>query len=192
VSEVVLAAVTTTRRSEIDWLYRGVGRYFPEQWERFLGGAPGTARDGDLVGAYARLMEHPDAAVRERAATDWCAWEDTVLSGETGGVAGPYLGRASAARLAFVRICAHYFANGAWLDEGALVREAGRLDGVPAVLIHGRLDLGGPLQTAWDLHRAWAGSELIVVEDAGHIGNLTTLGHVVHALDRFAAPGCGG
>ena len=53
VSEIVIAAVTTTRRSEIDWLYRGVGRFFPEQWERFLDGAPGTPRDGDIVAAYA-------------------------------------------------------------------------------------------------------------------------------------------
>lgn len=26
-----ISAVTTTRRSEIDWLYRGAGRFFPEQ-----------------------------------------------------------------------------------------------------------------------------------------------------------------
>ena len=30
VSEIVIPAVTTTRRSEVDWLYRGVGRFFPE------------------------------------------------------------------------------------------------------------------------------------------------------------------
>lgn len=35
VSEIVLVAVTMTRRSEIDWLYYGVGRFFPEQRQRF-------------------------------------------------------------------------------------------------------------------------------------------------------------
>jgi proline iminopeptidase len=99
VSEIVISSVTTTRRSEIDWLYRGVGRFFPEQWERFLAGAPGTPRDGDVVAAYARLMEHPDAAVRERATADWCAWEDTVLSGETKGASRPYGDRPSSARV---------------------------------------------------------------------------------------------
>jgi proline iminopeptidase len=184
VTEIVISAVTTTRRSEIDWLYRGAGRFFPEQWERFLAGAPGTPRDGDVVGAYARLTNHPDPAVRERATADWCAWEDAVLSGETSGA--PYGGRSPAARLAFVRICAHYFAHGAWLEEGVLIREAERLTGIPGVLVHGRLDLGGPLGTAWELHRAWPDSELIVVEEAGHIGDATTVGHVVGALDRFA------
>ena len=187
VSEIVIAAVTTTRRSEIDWLYRGVGRYFPEQWERFLDGAAGTPRDGDVVTAYARLMAHPDAAVREKAAADWCAWEDTVLSGETGGSTKPYAGRPSAARLALVRICTHYFSHGAWLDEGVLLREAGRLSGIPGVLLHGRLDMGGPADTAWQLHRAWPDAELTIVEDAGHIGSATTLRHLRRALDRFAA-----
>jgi proline iminopeptidase len=187
VSEIVIAAVTTTRRSEIDWLYRGVGRFFPEQWERFLAGVPGTGRDGDVVAAYACLMEHPDAAVREKAAADWCAWEDAVLSGETKGAANPYGDRPSAARLALVRICAHYFSQGAWLEEGVLIRDAGRLAGIPGVLIHGRLDMGGPLHTAWELHRAWPGSELIVVADAGHLGGAATRSHVLHALDAFAA-----
>lgn len=189
VSEIVVPAVTTTRRSETDWLYRGVGRYFPEQWERFLDGAGGIPREEDPVAAYARLVEHPDEAVRGKATADWCAWEDAVLSGETKGAALPYTGRPPAARLAFVRICAHYFSHGAWLEEGALLRGAHRLAGIPGVLIHGRLDMGSPLVTAWELQRAWPGSELIVVDDAGHLGDATTRGHALRALDRFAADG---
>ena len=184
VSEIVISSVTTTRRSEIDWLYRGVGRFFPRQWERFLAGAPGTSSDGDIVAAYAQLMNHTDAAVREQAAADWCAWEDAVLSGETN--TNPYSDRPSAALLAFVRICSHYFAHGAWLEEGALLRDARRLSGIPGVLIHGRLDFSGPLHTAWELHHAWPGTQLIVVEDAGHLGTATTRDHILHALDRFA------
>ena len=184
VSEIVIAAVTMTRRTEIDWLYRGTRRFYPEQWERFREGAGG---DDDVVAAYARLMEDPDPAVRDRAATDWCAWEDAVLSGEPGDAKNIYSERPSAARLAFVRICAHYFAHGAWLAEGALLRDAGRLAGIPGVLIHGRLDLGGPLHTAWDLHRAWPGAELVVVENAGHVGSAEMRAHVLDAHDRCAA-----
>lgn len=184
VSGIVISAVTTTRRSEIDWLYRGVGRFFPQQWERFLAGAPGTPPDGDIVAAYARLAEDPDPAVRERATVDWCAWEDAVLSGETSSAV--YGGRPAEAKLAFVRICSRYFAHGAWLEEGQLIGNARRLAGIPGVLIHGRLDLGGPLDTAWQLARAWPDAELIVLEDAGHLGNKVRNGLVADALDRFA------
>ncbi|MFE6783548.1 prolyl aminopeptidase [Streptomyces sp. NPDC057680] len=181
VTEIVIAAVTTTRRSETAWLYEGVGRFFPEAHERFRAGA-GHAED--LVGAYAALLEHPDRAVRERAAADWCAWEDAVLSLEGQGT--PYTDRVDDTRLGFVRICAHYFAHGAWLEEGALIRDAHRLAGIPGVLIHGRLDMGGPLGTAWELSRAWPDAELHVVETAGHLGGKETGELILAALDRFA------
>ncbi|MFD8558800.1 prolyl aminopeptidase [Streptosporangium canum] len=186
VTEIVIPSVTTTRRSEIDWLYRGVGRFFPEEWERFRDGVPEADRDGDIVAAYARLMEHPDTEVREKAAIDWTTWEDVVVSMEPNGTPNPYGDCPPADMLALVRICAHYFAHGAWLEEGVLLREAGRLAGIPGVLIHGRLDLSGPADTAWELARAWPDSELIIVNDSGHTGSDTMRTHILDAIDRFA------
>jgi proline iminopeptidase len=186
VSEIVISAVTTTRRSEIDWLYRGVARFFPEQWERFRAGVPEADRDGDLVAAYARLMEHLDPQVRAQAANAWSAWEDTVVSLEPNGKPNAYSGRPPAALLAFVRICAHYFAHGAWLEEGALLRDAGRLAGIPGVLIHGRFDLSCPVDTAWELARAWPDAELVVLNDSGHQASDTKRERTLSVLDEFA------
>ncbi|MFJ2029560.1 prolyl aminopeptidase [Streptosporangium sp. NPDC087985] len=186
VSEIVIPAVTMTRRSETDWLYRGVGRFFPEEWDRFRAGVPEADRDGDLVAAYARLMEDPDPDVRARAATDWMNWEDAVISLEPNGKPNAYSDRPPAATLAFVRICAHYFSNGAWLEEGALLRDAGRLAGIPGVLVHGRHDLGSPLGTAWELAQAWPDAELHVIGDSGHTGSAAMGELLVGTLDRFA------
>src|SRR6266542_3601094 len=80
VSEIVITGVTVSRRSDIDWLYHGVGRFFPEEWERFRAGVPEAERDGDLVAAYARLVESPDADVRAKATANWLAWEDACIS----------------------------------------------------------------------------------------------------------------
>jgi proline iminopeptidase len=184
VSEIVITAVTTTRRTEIDWLYRGLSRFFPEAWHRFRAGAPDP--DGDLLAGYARLLADPDPRVRARAAEDWHAWEDATISLEPNGKPNSYSDRPPAELLSRARICAHYFANGAWLPEGALLREAHRLAGIPGVLIHGRLDLGSPLDTAWELARGWPDAELAVVEDSGHTGSDTMTAHKVGALDRFA------
>jgi proline iminopeptidase len=35
ISELVLVAVTTTSREEVDWITEGVGRIFPEAWQKF-------------------------------------------------------------------------------------------------------------------------------------------------------------
>ncbi|MET7717899.1 prolyl aminopeptidase [Streptomyces sp. NPDC005407] len=187
VSQIVVNGVTTTRRSEIDWLYGGVGRFFPEEHERFRSGVPEADRENDLVAAYARLMADPDAGIRERAAAEWCRWEDAVLSLEPQGGPSPYSGRPSAARLALVRIASHYFAHGAWLEEGALLRDADRLEGIPGVLFHGRLDLSSPLDTPWELTRAWPDAELVVVDDSGHKGSASMRAQVRGALDRFSS-----
>jgi proline iminopeptidase len=186
VSEIVIVGVTMSRRIEIDWLYHGVRRFFPAQWEAFRAGLPAADRDGDLVAGYARLLEHPDAAVREKAARDWCAWEDAVISLEPNGVPDAYSSRPGPALMAMVRICAHYFSHGVFLAEGVLLANAHRLAGIPGVLIHGRLDLSGPLYTPWELTQVWPDAELIVVDDAGHTGSDTMRATIRAALDRFA------
>lgn len=184
VSEIILAAVFGGRRRDIEWLYRGAGRFYPGEWERFAAGA-GVPRDGDIVGAYARLMEDPDPAVRQKAALDWCAWEDAVLSHETQGKAA-MSGLPSLEQLAFVRTCAHYFSHGAFLEDGVLIREAGRLAGIPGVMVHGRMDMCAPLENAWELSRAWPDAELLVAEDAGHLDSETKIQHIREAVNRFA------
>ncbi|MEZ0110980.1 proline iminopeptidase [Catenulispora sp. EB89] len=187
VSEMVIPAVTMTRPEELDWLYRGVRRIFPEAWERFRRGVPEAERDGNLLAAYSRLMEHPDRSVREQAAADWLAWEDAVISLEPNGAPHSADGTIDDTLLAFVRICAHYYSHGAWLAPDQVLRDVGKLAGIPAVLIHGRQDLGCPVQTAWELSQAWPDARLVVVEDAGHTGSTAMSRAVIEAIDGFAA-----
>ncbi|WP_051132949.1 prolyl aminopeptidase [Nocardia paucivorans] len=185
VTGIVLVGVTMTRPEEIDWLYRGVGRLLPEEWERFRAGVPARWRDGDLVEAYRQLMEDPDPLVRERAAREWCRWEDAVIAHESLGAPGQYSAKPDADLMAFVRICTHYFAHAAWLEDGRLLRDAHRLAGIPGVLVHGKLDLSAPLRTAWELARAWPDAELVVVEDSGHTGSPAMRSAVLEAVARF-------
>jgi hypothetical protein len=77
---IVLFSVVTTTRREIEWVTRDMGRIFPAEWVRFRDGVPEADRDGNLADAYGRLLENPDPTVREKAARDWCAWEDTHVA----------------------------------------------------------------------------------------------------------------
>lgn len=184
VSQVMLTAISTSRRSEIDWLYRGVRRFFPEAWATFRAGVP-EARDDELPAAYARLMEDPHPEVRATAASRWRTWEDTVLSLEPN--ARPVRDEPpDADTLAFVRICARYYAEGAWLAEGAVIRDAGALAGIPGVLIHGRLDLSCPVQTARELADAWQGARLYVDDHSGHRGSDVKRTWMLETMARFA------
>ena len=185
VTELVLAAVTSGDRRETDWITRDMGRVFPREWERFRDGVPAAERDGDLSAAYSRLLHDPDPEVRAKAAHEWCVWEDTHMS--LAPDAAPFLSVADPDfQLAFARLVTHYWSHGCFLEEGQLLRDIERLHGIPAVLIHGRYDVSGPLDTAWALHRAWPGSELVVLDDTGHGGGSMTAA-IVAATDRFAS-----
>ncbi|GAA0591013.1 prolyl aminopeptidase [Kutzneria viridogrisea] len=186
VSEAVICSVTTSKHSELDWLYRGAGAFFPEQWERFRDAVPEAERDGDLLAAYARLLEDPDPQVRAAATTAWATWEDAVTSAEPNGKKNSFSDRPEHELRAFVRICAHYFAHRCWLEDGVLLREAHRLAGIPAVLIHGRLDISGPVGTAWELAKRWPQARLEIVDDSGHTGSDAMRDQVLAALDGFA------
>jgi proline iminopeptidase len=186
VTEMVLVGVTTTRRAEIDWLYRGVAPLFPAQWARFRTGVPPAARDGDLVAAYHRLLQDPDPAVHMKAAQDWCAWEAAVVSVDPKATPDPRRLQ-PAFQLAFARLVTHYFHHNAWLEEGMLLRHASALAHIPGILVHGRLDLGSPLVTAWELAQAWPNSALVMVSGAGHSSTDPGMSEaLIAATDRFA------
>lgn len=189
VTEMVLASITMTRPADVRWFAHDVGRYFPAEWERFRAGVPADERDGDLVAAYDRLLnEHPDPAVRERAAADWCAWEDAILSLEEGYEMPNPRWADRRYRLAFTRLVTRYFRHAAWLEDDELLRNAGRLAGIDAVLVHGRLDLAGPPDVAWHLAKAWPAAELHLVS-TGHTGGDEMRARLVEATDRFRVSG---
>jgi proline iminopeptidase len=188
VSEMVLFSVVTTSPTEVRWATRGVGRYFPAEWSRFQNGVPATERDGDLVAAYYRLLHDPDPAVREKAARDWCRWEDVHVAVRSDHRPDPRYADPRF-RMAFARLVTHYWHHAAFLEDGALLRDAGRLAGIAGVLVHGRMDLSSRLDVPSRLSQAWPGSELIVIDDAGHgAGQPGMRDAVVTAIDRFAAP----
>lgn len=184
VAALVLAGVTTTSRSEVEWITRDVGRIFPQQWERFAAHIPPSLKGERLVDAYASLLFDDDPAVCAAAAAQWCAWEDVHVSLASGHVPNPRFLDADF-RLRFARIVTHYWRHAAFLEEDQLIRDAALLHAIPGTLIHGRHDVSSPLQTAWRLHNGWSGSELHVVDDAGHGGG-SIPEHIVAALNRFS------
>ncbi len=185
VTEMILASVVTTSHAEVDWVTRAMGRVFPQQWEQFRDAVPPSDRDGDLSAAYARLLQSPDPAVHAPAAAAWCAWEDTHVATYPGHQPSPRY-QDPRFRLCFARLVTHYWSNAAFLADGVLLREAHRLAGIPVVMVHGQLDISGPLDTPWKLAKELSDAELVVIGDEGHGGGQSMFDVIVEATDRFA------
>jgi proline iminopeptidase len=184
VAAMVLGFVTTTSQREVEWITEGVGRIFPQEWDRFAAAVPDRLKHLRLVDAYATLLFDPDPAVREDAAREWCTWEDAHIS-LTPGHQPSLRYEDPEFRLRFARLVTHYWRNNAFFGEDQLSREVDKLNGIPGVLIHGRYDVSGPLETAWRLHQRWTTSELHILNDAGHGGGTSFYDVAVGALNRF-------
>ena len=187
VSELVLFSVVGGTQREVDWATRGMGRFFPQEWRRFQTGVPDGERDGDLSAAYYRLLLDPDPAVHERAAQDWCDWDDRQM--RMPGQAPSRRYQDPDFRLCSARLVTHYWSHRHFMDDGALARNAARLAGLPGILIRGALDFAPPVDLLWRLAREWPDSELVVIEEEGHLGGAATSAAVLRATDKFARTG---
>lgn len=186
ITEIILWGVTTGRRMEFDWSFRGgVAVLFPEDWERLGAAVPGAEQDADIVEAYYRLLQDPDPAIRQQAALAWCTWESaTPAWPPTHGLSARF--RDPAFAMAFARLVTHYVRHDAWIEDGRLLRDADRLADIPGIMVNGRFDLQAPIGWAWDLKRVWPRAELVIVDDAGHdASNARITEELIRATDHF-------
>ena len=185
VSELVLRGIFTLRRAELEWYYQhGASLMFPDKWERFIAQIPEAER-GDLMAAYRKRLISEDKAVRIAAAKAWSLWEgETITLLPDPATSAPFGGDEFA--LAFARIENHYFVHGGWVEEGQLIREAGKLADIPGVIVQGRYDMACPPVTAWELHKAWPQAEFHLIENAGHAySEPGILDRLIKATDKF-------
>jgi len=185
VEGLLLVGVTMTRQSEIDWLYHGLGRFFPGEWARFRASVPNEARDSDLVAAYYRLLCDPDPAIHVKAARDWHEWEAaSILIDPRATLSQRWSdNRYLTAR---ARIITRYFHHLAWLEDRQILRDIGRLAAIPCTMIQGRMDLEAPLVTAWELSQAWPEARLVIVANAAHSSDIAEMAAaIVHATDAL-------
>ena len=166
---MALGAITGGTRVEIEWITRAMGRIFPREWEEFVAPLPVEERDGNVPAAYARLLADPDPVVRENAAVQWCRWEDVHVSLMPGWTPSARYQNPDFRRV-MTRLVTHYWANDCFLAPNQILDGMDRLAEIPAILVHGRYDISGPLDTAWAIHQRWPGSELVVLDGAGHGG----------------------
>ena len=186
VSELVLRGVFLARQQEKSWLYDyGASEIMAEQWDAFTGLIPEAER-GDLVRAYYNRLTSEDEATRLAAAREWSLWEGhvaTLLPNED--LLESFGDPAKA--VPFARICAKFFLENFFLEEGELLRNVDALAGIPGIIVQGRHDICTPPGAAWALKKAWPEADLWIVPDAGHsAGEPGIVDGLVRATDKLA------
>ncbi|MFT5182514.1 MAG: proline iminopeptidase [Alphaproteobacteria bacterium] len=163
---LILRGIFLCGDEEVDWFLHGMGRFFPEAWRNFAAGVP-EAECGDLLTAYRRRLESDDPDVAVAAARAWAAYEATCSTLRPNGDAVAAMGDGAEA-VALARLEAHYLANNAFLEDGALLANIDTIRHVPGVIVQGRYDMVCPPATADRLAAAWPEARFEVIADAGH------------------------
>jgi proline iminopeptidase len=186
VSGLIVRGIFTLRREELRWYYQeGASWLFPDLWEGFVAPIPEAER-GDLIAAYRKRLVGEDEAEQLACARAWSLWEGQTIR-LLPDASNTAKHSNDAFSLAFARIENHYFVHGGWMEEGQLLRDAGKLAGIPGVIVQGRYDACTPAHTAWALHKAWPQAEFHMVDDAGHAFNEPgILSRLLEATDRLA------
>ncbi len=169
VSELVLWAVVTTRKSDVDWLTKTMGDVYPEEYDHFLKSIPADKADENPILKLAEKLRSPDPAVHLPASWTWCNWDDRLVSFDnTPPVSQRFL--EDRFRLGFARIVTHYFGHCAFLPDDYISGSLHKIAHLPTVLVRGRLDIASPLRAAWEIHKALPQSDLYLIDQAGHGG----------------------
>ena len=163
---LVIRGIFLGRPHEIDWFLYGLRVVFPEAWRNLVSVLPQDERD-DILGNFYRRLLDADPKVHLPAARAWSRYEGACSTLHPSPETVAAFGEDDLA-YALARIETHYFTNGNFMSDNALLDNLGAITHLPCKIIQGRYDMICPIATADELHRSWPGSEFIIVPDAGH------------------------
>jgi len=169
VSGIVLRATFLGTRAELKGAFVDVlPRFYPDLSEDFLTVLPREEREQPLD-AYWRRMLDPDPAVHGPAARAWHDAEQILSTHKPRHVRLDLDSLNSTKALPATPFMeAHYFQNNCFMRPSQLLAEAGKLKGIPAIIVQGRYDLLCAPATSYALAAMWPESEVRCVEGAGH------------------------
>lgn len=186
VDALVLRGIFLCRPREIQWFYQeGASRIFPDYWQDFLAPVP-VAKRNDMVSAYYEILTGKNEIARMSAAKAWSIWEGkTATLKPKSSVVAHFSDPHTALSVAMIEC--HYFINNAFLRPNQLLEDVNKIRHIPGYIVQGRYDVVCPMDSAWDLHKAWPEAKFNIIEDAGHAASEEGISHrLVKIMDGLA------
>ena len=183
---LILRGIFLCRPQDLHWFYQdGASHVFPDYWEDFVHPIPEGER-GDMIGAYYRYLIGDNEIQQMATAKAWSLWEGRCSTLKPSQEVVDSFSDPHRA-LSLARIEAHYFVNNTFLEDNQILNNAGRLEGIPGVIVHGRYDMVCPVDNAFALKEHWPDAELQIIREAGHSAREPgTVDALIRATDALA------
>ena len=169
VTGIVLRATFLGTRAEIEnGFLSSLPRFYPGLSDDFMSVLTPEERKQPIEAYFRRILDS-DAAVHGPAARAWGETERILSEHAPNRVRLDLEALHSSRTLPATPFMeAHYFQNNCFMKPDQLITEAGKLAGVPGIIVQGRYDLLCPPATSQALAAAWREAEIRVVEGASH------------------------
>lgn len=170
VERMLLRGIFLCRQWELDLLFQSdnMKDIFPDIWEKYIGLVK-KEKQNNLFKAYEEILFGKDKNLKKKAFHALSLLEDArqrlvsaVDSGENVELEMTNLDRDS------YKIYFHYIHNQMFLKKDQILKNINKIRHIPTVILHGCYDLVCPLQTAWDLHKAFPEAIFHIVPASSH------------------------
>jgi proline iminopeptidase len=161
----ILRGVFLATHAAVQQVWYGMRAQYPDEWEKLVNFLPESER-GDLLTAFYKRVNDPDPLVHLPAARAFMKYDlDCAFA-----LGAPPLEILENDKVIVgtARTFTHYCVNKLFLKDNQLLDGLAKIQHLSVFMINGRFDALCPLSSAFDLHKQWSGSKLVIVPDAGH------------------------
>lgn len=169
VSGMVLRGIFTATKAEIDHFYHGgVSKFFPETYGKLVESIPEADRVS-MPRALFKMVQRENNAERLKYSLLWTKYEYKLAALDTPDELLRELDQKDPEIFyAFALFENYYMANGCFLEEGQLLKNADKIGDISIIMVNGRYDMICPPINAYRLHKKLPRSKLVIAESAGH------------------------
>lgn len=176
----ILRGIFLMRAQEIAWFLEGVRFFYPEAWEGLSHACQATDAQG-MMRFMEDLYDHGNIEAQKQFAYLYAAFEShlSTLLPE------PVTMYHSENSLGLAKLEFHYFYHQRKTFPD-LLAGVDKIKHLPCTIVQGRYDMVCPPISAYELHKAWPGSELVMLPAAGHSASEpSVIEALVAATDKF-------
>ncbi len=173
VSGIILRGTFLASKRDLEWFFGdGVGRIFPDEWQRFTSLTKDTDNFyDDLITDYHEMITSVYDDERANAAKAWSRWTSKVVTWTLPQNDEKQDEEDLEKLIREIHLEIHYALNRYFLDNDQLLKNINQLPEVPIVIVHGRRDITCPLESSWRLHKSIPKSSITILPESGHLAN---------------------
>ena len=162
IARICLYAVFLARREDMEWMLRDSGLFYPDLLEEIRRQSEGE----NPYTHYAKLLFSEDLGSIQTAIKYMVHYEYQLGRLDAGFKEVPI----DNAAITSARIGLYYAANRYFLADNEILKNIEKIENIPTLIVHNRLDMCCPLKGAWDLYRSLNNAEIEIIADLGHVG----------------------